>query len=164
MECPGIVTHVTSFGAFVDIGVQHDGLVHVSQLQPRPGRGPKEGVHPGDRLLVRVLKVDLEKKQISLTMRKPAPQRKPAPPRRPAARVREQPATPRRAEAPVRPLPERPSPRRRPAGRPSPERPRPARPERQPSADKRPDSRRPAFNNPFAVLAGLKVPPKRDKS
>ncbi|HEX9188165.1 MAG TPA: Tex-like N-terminal domain-containing protein, partial [Vicinamibacteria bacterium] len=83
MVCPGVVNNVTSFGAFVDIGVHHDGLVHVSQLAASAGKaGPRgKAIEPGDRVQVRVLKVDLEKKQISLTMRTPPPPRRPAPPK-----------------------------------------------------------------------------------
>jgi uncharacterized protein len=69
MVCPGIVTNVTNFGAFVDIGVHHDGLVHVSQISDRFVKEAKEVVHPGMRVSVRVLAVDLEKQQISLSMK-----------------------------------------------------------------------------------------------
>jgi len=169
MLCPGIVTNVTSFGAFVDIGVHHDGLVHVSQLAARPDRDPKETVRPGDRLEVRVLKVDLEKKQISLTTRKPAP-RTPSPPRRPPPRPPARAVAPQTERAAQTSAP-RERTRARPGGgrtgdRPhaKPELPRATRPERRPSPDRQPQPRQPAFNNPFAVLADLKVPPKRDKS
>lgn len=76
--CPGIVTNVTNFGAFVDIGVHQDGLVHISQLANRFVSDPQKVVSPGDRVTVRVLEVNLEKKQISLTMKPVAPPR-PAP-------------------------------------------------------------------------------------
>jgi len=188
LVCPGIVTNVMAFGAFVDIGAHHDGLVHVSQLGRPFAKEPREAIHPGERVEVRVLKVDLEKKQISLTMRKP-PERRPAPKpaRRPEKRAEarsaegappvEAQARPPRPERPRRPGPtgERP---RQPGPRPS--GPRPDKPAARPSADRaarserrpggpppdrrpepRPDARRPAFNNPFAVLAGLKVPPKK---
>jgi len=155
MVCPGIVNHVTSFGAFVDVGVRADGLVHISQLG-RGGTGDaRELIHPGERVEARVVKIDLAKKQISLSLRPPAP-------KRPTARAR-----PRRSEAPrgktegaaaeasgpgaaaSRP----PGPRSRPSGpRPGGSRP----PGRRPQ-EKRPAERRPAFNNPFAVLADLKV-------
>jgi uncharacterized protein len=82
MACPGIVTNVTNFGAFVDIGVHQDGLVHVSQLADRFVKDPREVVSPGDHVTVRVLEVNLAKNQIALTMRsgaKPQPQRSPAP-------------------------------------------------------------------------------------
>lgn len=79
LQCPGIVTNVTNFGAFVDIGVHQDGLVHISQLANRFVDDPQKVVSPGDRVTVRVLEVSLEKKQISLTMKpeaapRPAPQ------------------------------------------------------------------------------------------
>ncbi len=69
MICPGIVTNVTNFGAFVDIGVHQDGLVHISQLSNRFVKDPREIVNPGDRVKVRVLEVNLEKKQIALSMK-----------------------------------------------------------------------------------------------
>ena len=69
MVCPGIVTNVTNFGAFVDIGVHQDGLVHISQLADKFVKDPKEVVSAGDRVTVRVLEVKLDKKQIALTMK-----------------------------------------------------------------------------------------------
>ncbi|HEX3695266.1 MAG TPA: Tex family protein [Polyangia bacterium] len=69
MVCPGIVTNVTNFGAFVDIGVHQDGLVHISQLADKFVKDPREVVSPGDRVTVRVLEVKLERKQIALTMK-----------------------------------------------------------------------------------------------
>lgn len=70
MELEGVVTNVTAFGAFVDIGVHQDGLVHVSQLADRFVKDPHEVVRVGDRLKVRVVSVDLARKRISLTARK----------------------------------------------------------------------------------------------
>lgn len=70
MELKGIVTNVTAFGAFVDIGVHQDGLVHISQLCDRFINDPAEVVQAGDRISVRVLEVDMERKRISLTARK----------------------------------------------------------------------------------------------
>ena len=70
MELEGQVTNVTAFGAFVDVGVHQDGLVHVSQLADRFVKDPSEVVKVGDRLRVRVLEVDLERQRISLTARK----------------------------------------------------------------------------------------------
>lgn len=67
MTLEGIVTNVTAFGAFVDIGVHQDGLVHVSQLSDRFVKDPHAVVRVGDRLKVRVLSVDLARKRISLT-------------------------------------------------------------------------------------------------
>jgi uncharacterized protein len=69
MICPGIVTNVTNFGAFVDIGVHQDGLVHLSQLAPRFVKDPRTVVSPGDRVKVKVLAVDLEKTQLSLSIK-----------------------------------------------------------------------------------------------
>jgi uncharacterized protein len=69
MVCPGIVTNVTNFGAFVDIGVHQDGLVHISQLADRFVKDPRDVVSPGDRVSVRVLDVKLDKQQIALSMR-----------------------------------------------------------------------------------------------
>lgn len=69
MVCPGVVTNVTNFGAFVDIGVHQDGLVHLSQLSHQFVKDPKTVVSPGDLVQVKVLGVDLEKRQISLSMK-----------------------------------------------------------------------------------------------
>ncbi len=76
-ELPGVVTNVTNFGAFVDVGVHQDGLVHLSQLSNRFVKDPKDVVQPGDRVTVRVLEVDLEKKQIALSMKQPQVARAP---------------------------------------------------------------------------------------
>jgi len=70
MELEGVVTNVTAFGAFVDVGVHQDGLVHVSKLADRFVRDPNEVVKVGDKLQVRVLEVDLQRKRISLSARK----------------------------------------------------------------------------------------------
>jgi uncharacterized protein len=93
MVCPGIVTNVTNFGAFVDIGVHQDGLVHISQLSDRFVKDPRDVVNPGDRVSVRVLEVNLDKQQIALTMKSSAP----IAPSKPAE---QRPA--RRADAPPR--------------------------------------------------------------
>ena len=71
MELKGTVRNVIDFGAFVDIGVHQDGLVHISQLSDRFVRHPLEVVKVGDIVTVWVLEVDLRKKRISLTMKKP---------------------------------------------------------------------------------------------
>jgi uncharacterized protein len=78
MVCPGIVTNVTNFGAFVDIGVHQDGLVHVSQLADRLVKDPRDVVSPGDRVSVRVVEVNLAKNQIALTMKSGADAARPA--------------------------------------------------------------------------------------
>ena len=69
MVCTGVVTNVTNFGAFVDIGVHQDGLVHISQLSDSFVKDPRAVVNPGDKVQVRVLEVSLEKRQIALTMK-----------------------------------------------------------------------------------------------
>ena len=73
MKLPGIVTNVTAFGAFVDIGVHQDGLVHVSQLSDRFIKDPAEVVKVSQRVAVTVTEVDLPRKRIALSM-KAAPQ------------------------------------------------------------------------------------------
>jgi uncharacterized protein len=70
MELEGVVTNVTAFGAFVDVGVHQDGLVHVSQLADRFVKEPSDVVKVGDKLKVRVLEVDLQRKRIALTAKK----------------------------------------------------------------------------------------------
>ena len=69
MELEGIVTNVAAFGAFVDIGVHQDGLVHVSELADRYVNDPNEVVKVGDKIKVRVLAVDRDRQRISLTAR-----------------------------------------------------------------------------------------------
>lgn len=68
MICPGVVTNVTNFGAFVDVGVHQDGLVHISELSHQFVDDPRKVVNPGDQVKVRVLSVDLAKNQISFSM------------------------------------------------------------------------------------------------
>ena len=65
----GTVRNVIDFGAFVDIGVHQDGLVHISEISDRFIRHPSEVLSVGDRVKVRVLGVDLKKKRISLSMK-----------------------------------------------------------------------------------------------
>jgi uncharacterized protein len=67
MALEGVVTNVTAFGAFVDVGVHQDGLVHVSQLADRFVKDPSEVVKVGDKVTVRVLEVDLQRRRIALT-------------------------------------------------------------------------------------------------
>ena len=69
MQLEGVVTNVANFGAFVDIGVHQDGLVHVSQLADRFVKDPREVVKAGDIVKVRVVEVDTERKRIALTMK-----------------------------------------------------------------------------------------------
>ena len=69
MVLNGVVTNVTHFGAFVDVGVHQDGLVHVSKVSNRFVQNPSEVLHVGQRVRVRVMDVDLERKRISLSIR-----------------------------------------------------------------------------------------------
>jgi uncharacterized protein len=101
MILEGTVTNVTNFGAFVDVGVHQDGLVHISQVADRFIKDPREVVKTGDIVKVKVLEVDHERKRISMSMRldagapapdsgrsaKPAHSNKPAPRQRQHARV-----------------------------------------------------------------------------
>ena len=70
MVLPGIVTNVTDFGAFVDVGVHQDGLVHVSRLSDKFIKDPYQVVKPGQRVSVTVVEVDLKRKRLSLSMKK----------------------------------------------------------------------------------------------
>ena len=157
MICPGIVTNITNFGAFVDIGVHQDGLVHVSQLSHQFIKDPLDAVSVGDRVTVRVLEVNREKNQISLSIK--AATEAPKPSGKPAQRES-------RGERPARgENSKRPNRKKEPPARaPSPEElaaaaaltlptPNGARPKRE--APKLPQARG-VFNNAFAGLAALK--------
>src|SRR5205823_2233388 len=95
----GVVTNVTAFGAFVDVGVHQDGLVHISELSDRFVKDPREVVKAGDVVKVRVKEVDVARKRIALTMKSGAidrsagPARSPTPPARSGAAA----APPRKA-------------------------------------------------------------------
>jgi uncharacterized protein len=136
MLCPGVVTNVTNFGAFVDIGVHQDGLVHISQLSDKFVKDPREVVSPGDRVKVRVLEVNVEKSQISLSMKNTAEKTRtaPTPLALPARQASNRPA----GSAPQI----KPQTGRRDSGRPS-----------TPLQPKKPKE---AFNNPFGGLAALR--------
>lgn len=69
MELPGIVTNITAFGAFVDVGVHQDGLVHISQMAHRRVNDPSEIVHLHQHVRVKVLEIDLRRRRIALTMK-----------------------------------------------------------------------------------------------
>ncbi len=82
MILEGVVTNVTAFGAFVDVGVHQDGLVHVSHLGHRFIRDPNEAVKVGQIVKVKVLSVDAQRKRIALSIKEatPAPARSSSPP------------------------------------------------------------------------------------
>ena len=69
MELPGIVTNITNFGVFVDIGVHQDGLVHISQLSDRFVTDPTQVIHLHQHVRVRVVEVDMRRKRIALSMK-----------------------------------------------------------------------------------------------
>ncbi len=105
MVLPGVVTNVTRFGAFVDIGVHQDGLVHVSELSHRFIRDPEQEIHAGDQVKVKVLKVDVELKRIQLSIK--AVTAPPAPPvrSRPERRPPQAPPSPRPPDRQSKPAP-----------------------------------------------------------
>lgn len=105
MMLEGVVTNVTAFGAFVDIGVHQDGLVHVSELSDRFIRDPAEAVKTGDKLKVRVLSVDKARRRIALSAKtaRPTPGSRPAP----GVTHEAQRATPGRPDDGRRPAPTR---------------------------------------------------------
>lgn len=69
IKIPGIVTNITNFGAFVDVGVKQDGLVHISQLSNRFISDPNEAVKLGQKVMVTVTEVDIPRKRIALSMK-----------------------------------------------------------------------------------------------
>lgn len=71
---PGIVTNLTKFGAFVDIGVKQDGLVHVSEIANRYISDPAEALQLNQKVQVKVMAVDLERKRITLSIKQALPQ------------------------------------------------------------------------------------------
>jgi uncharacterized protein len=158
MICPGIVTNVTNFGAFVDIGVHQDGLVHISELSDKFVDDPRKIVNPGDQVTVRVIGIDLEKSQIALSMKsEAAPKAEPRPRGPPQDRPRPPRNTDqnRNARGPTRGdqgKPQGPRDQQRSAGGP-----------RDQKGGGRPQERhqpRPAqkpFNNPFAALQSVNL-------
>jgi uncharacterized protein len=110
MVLEGVVTNVTHFGAFVDIGVHQDGLVHVSALAERYVKDPHSVVKPGDVVKVKVLEVDLKRRRIALTMRLAEPthaQGRDLAPRPPQERLRQ--SSGQRSESRSRSRPEAPT-------------------------------------------------------
>jgi uncharacterized protein len=101
MKLPGVVTNVTAFGAFVDVGVHQDGLVHISELADAFVKDPSAVVKVHQQVTVTVLAVDLPRKRLALSMKsrpgpRPAPAeggetRRPPDGRRPAAKPEPQP-------------------------------------------------------------------------
>jgi uncharacterized protein len=99
MVLEGVVTNVTAFGAFVDIGVHQDGLVHISQLANKFVKDPHTVVKAGDVVKIKVLEVDLKRKRIALTMRLDEQAARPAAPEpRAAAQPQQQKPREQRSE------------------------------------------------------------------
>ncbi|HWI61294.1 MAG TPA: S1 RNA-binding domain-containing protein, partial [Symbiobacteriaceae bacterium] len=143
MELTGTVRNVVDFGAFVDIGVHEDGLVHVSQLSHKFIKHPSEAVAVGDIVKVRVIEVDLKRQRIGLTMKLGEP---PAPEKRP-----ERPAQPHPQPQQQKPS-GLPAPTLRPAAQPSPAgAPRPAQPA--PKRTEPPKPQGPSMDEQLKALA-----------
>jgi uncharacterized protein len=105
MVLEGVITNVTNFGAFVDVGVHQDGLIHISALSDKFISDPREVVKAGDVVKVKVMEVDIQRKRIAMTMRlsdEPG-QEKPSRQSTSAAVPRQQPARqqPRQNSAPA---------------------------------------------------------------
>ncbi len=73
MRLPGVVTNITAFGVFVDIGVHQDGLIHISELSNRFVKNPGDVVKVHQKVMVTVLGVDLERRRISLSLKESQP-------------------------------------------------------------------------------------------
>lgn len=69
MKLPGIVTNITAFGAFVDVGVHQDGLVHISQMANRYISNPAEVVSLNQKVMVTILEVDVVRKRIQMSLK-----------------------------------------------------------------------------------------------
>lgn len=113
MRLPGVVTNVTNFGAFVDVGVHQDGLVHISELCDRFVKSPSDVVGVGQKVTVTVLEVDLARSRISLSMRSQPGRATGSPPTQstpPANRSRKTPSVGGKAKATGGPKPEAPRP------------------------------------------------------
>lgn len=108
MVLQGTVTNVVAFGAFVDVGVHQDGLVHVSELSSRFVKDPNEAVKPGDRVSVRVLSVDVPRQRIALSMKDPSSAvPRASAPRKPVDQQKPVERNPRQREDPRKPEPKR---------------------------------------------------------
>ena len=105
MLLAGVVTNVTQFGAFVDVGAHQDGLVHVSELAHRFVKDPAEVVKVGDRVKVRVLKVDVERRRIGLSVKQASAPSPPPPPSGPKPPATPKGPAPKKPSAP--PLPQK---------------------------------------------------------
>ena len=69
MRLPGIITNLTKFGAFVNIGIKENGLLHISQITDRYIKDPSEVLKLDQKIMVRVVEIDIERKRIQLSMK-----------------------------------------------------------------------------------------------
>jgi uncharacterized protein len=119
MELEGAVTNVTNFGAFVDLGVHQDGLVHISELSHKYVQDARQAVKVGDIVKVKVIGVDATMKRISLSMKAimPKPQRRPRVKKKPKpvpVAKEAAPPLPKPGQPPAGPAPKKPRPERQP--------------------------------------------------
>lgn len=147
---PGIVTHITTYGAFVDVGAYQDGLVHISQITHDFIKDPSQVLHPGQLVSVKVLEINAAKKQFSLSIKALASA--PAASHAKTRRTRERFQQPKKRPTPSGNPAIAPVSAAAPAQRPT--------PSAKPKHVARPKE---AFNNPFAALAGLKSNLKTEK-
>jgi uncharacterized protein len=110
MVLAGVITNVTQFGAFVDIGVHQDGLVHVSELAHRFVKDPAEVAKVGDRVKVRVIKVDAERRRIGLSIKQASAPPQQQAPQSPRPQPPQQQRPPQKGGAPQKPAPKKPEP------------------------------------------------------
>jgi uncharacterized protein len=111
MVLAGVITNVTQFGAFVDIGVHQDGLVHVSELAHRFVKDPAEVAKVGDRVKVRVIKVDAERRRIGLSIKQASAPPQAAAPSQPRPQQQQQQQRPQqKGGAPQKPAQKKPEP------------------------------------------------------
>lgn len=103
MTLPGVVTNVTDFGAFVDVGVHQDGLVHISELADKFVKNPSDVAKVGQRVTVTVMEVDMARKRIALSMRSNPGQRSQRPSRPAKTAEASRPSQPGRKRAPKKP-------------------------------------------------------------
>lgn len=101
MSLDGVITNVANFGAFVDIGVHQDGLVHISHLSDTFIKDPREAVKTGDMVKVKVLEVDVERKRISLSMKSQPEISQASKPERKPDHNQQKPASKIKQQAPV---------------------------------------------------------------
>ena len=99
MIVPGVVTNITRFGAFIDIGVKQDGLVHVSEISHKYITDPNEALKLNQQVMVKVLEVDIARKRIALSIKQT--QEAPQNTQRPAVKLHDKANKPKAAAVPM---------------------------------------------------------------